>query len=146
MNVCQNCGTPTVAGQTHCAKCGHLVGDLPVGAKPPPIGDPQPDFYCTTCGMALRPGPAFCPNCGAPLPREWSDGVTRPKPGSVALQVIAILLFIVVGLPAAALGGCVLRMGGASEGGGDAILFGLGGLILAALLLWLMIYAVRKKK
>jgi hypothetical protein len=118
--------------------------DLPPGYQAPPKLVTRPEIYCASCGVGLMKGPRFCPHCGADLPPFEDLQTTR---GSVAmkgcLQALSIILFLFIGIPAAALGGCFMMMGGISDV--TVFLFSLIALAIACGLAWLMVWSFRSQ-
>ncbi len=72
-----------------------------MSSAPPPIQNPNE--RCPNCGAYLPGSLAYCANCGYGRPAA--------RPGANTAQLIWVLLFILVGLPAGCLGGCFLLIG-----------------------------------
>ena len=77
-------------------------------------------MYCSRCGTIIRPGSAFCMNCGAPVPSPVPDGAGTPssqpkkRPRRWLVTVAAVLCpLLVLG---AVLGAVAIF---SSEGGGS---------------------------
>lgn len=93
---------------------------------------------CPKCGSPMPSEQSYCPNCGNMVPPVSRGHGARPVPqrNKGANIVLFIILFLFVGLPAGAVGACFLVF---AQGEPGFIAIGLGGGLLAVLLLVLMI-------
>ena len=131
---CPICGSTVENDHHYCRNCGHPMWDLPPGYQQPPKLTTKPEIFCSSCGVGMMRGLDYCPNCGANLPQEKS--LSSASDGCV--QATAIIVFIVIGLPAAACGGCslLLMSGGPWTTGIPLAIFGFG--VFGALLYWVV--------
>lgn len=111
-----------------------------MSSTPPPIQPPE--NHCPRCGAFIPAEQSYCANCGYGMP-------TGKRSGSNAAQVVWIVLFILIGLPAGCVGGCfVVLLGNAPSSSQDLPiwLLALAGVGVFVGLLTLMILSFRKKK
>lgn len=109
-----------------------------MSSVPPPVQ--QSNDRCPNCGAYRPVGQGYCANCG------WGKPVGAANSGA---QIVWIVLFIVIGLPSACLGGCLLLIGMSSPPNSEDWAFWL--IMLAAIgvavgLLVAMIMAFRKRR
>lgn len=108
--------------------------------SPPPPPIQNEGTPCPNCGSFRPANQTYCANCGY--------GMVHQQPSNTGLQVLWIVLFILIGLPAGCLGGCFLLVGLGSPSSTNDITFWMfvaAGLGVFILLLWLMIRSFRKK-
>ncbi|MBC8066205.1 MAG: hypothetical protein H7Y17_15340 [Chlorobia bacterium] len=105
---------------------------------PPPVQDRG--SQCPNCGSFRPAGQVYCANCGYGRP-------THAQASSNTAQIVWIVLFILIGLPAGCLGGCFLVLGG-GFGGTDVSfwLLTMGSLVVFLGLLVMLILSFRKRK
>lgn len=108
---CPICGASVQNEHAYCRNCGHPMWDLPPGYQAPQKLVAKPELFCSSCGVGLMNGPTYCPNCGANLPKDTLQFNAPDSSGNDGcLQGTSIIIFIFIGLPAAACGGCSLLM------------------------------------
>ena len=95
MNYCPKCGTAVPDGSSFCTACGTRV------SAPPE----QKTVFCTACGEQLSASSTVCPNCGAAVDSDISDGGKKSqdgkKGGGARTAVIAVMFVVALGLVAA---------------------------------------------
>lgn len=94
--------------------------------------DTPPLPKCPNCGASIAASGAYCPNCGY--------GRTASRSSNSCLQVLLVVFFAAIVLPIAAVGACFLILANGEMG---SIAVGIGALILAGLVVYLMIRAVK---
>lgn len=95
---------------------------------------------CPNCGAQVSPHQSYCATCGygRAIRRGWGT----------AAQVIFTLMFVLVGVPAFLFGGCVLILGAstsATSADQSWLALAIGGFVVGALLLFLMIRSYRAR-
>jgi len=103
---------------------------------------------CPTCGTAMSQSDAACPACGQIQP-------PMPKSKTGPVQILAIILLILVGIPSCLIGGLYMLLAGACLAGGqssrfgslcEALVEGAGGVLLFFLLLAWVIQGERRNR
>ena len=63
-------------------------------------------MVCTNCSQEIPEGNAYCPNCGASFTSPDSGKPPTGDGSSIFVKIIALILFVVIGIPAALAGAC----------------------------------------
>lgn len=106
---CYKCGLELSPLETACPRCARHARPLRTGRLPDLSSTRTQHLVqleqCPHCRMLLFPADAFCPSCGAPVPRTPAQPVGRPQsrassPSSrwvvvgVAVSVLLIAAFL----------------------------------------------------
>lgn len=83
--TCPNCGAARPASLSVCSNCGY--------------GQSMPSLVCPHCHTPSPPGSKVCANCYRPLRRPRRTWVW-------------VILFIVIGIPGACMGTCLIAFAG----------------------------------
>ncbi len=97
-------------------------------APPPPPNSAADSPYqrCPNCGATVPVNASFCANCGARFASGQGYGFQNPQQtGPRAAFVVWLVLLVLIGLPALAVGACGLLFGlsAPNNGGGEILLF-----------------------
>ncbi len=116
------------------------------------------NLTCPNCGASVDETAEYCPNCGlrrGPPPSSQPQNfqippqAPRPSAGRTAWQIVSLLLFLLIGIPAALFGACLLIIAGGSghqtwDASSIALVY--GPLLLSALLFGLFIMSFVRRK
>jgi hypothetical protein len=108
-----------------------------MSTAPPPIQNPSD--RCPNCGAYRPVTQAYCANCG----------FGKPSGSNNTAQIVWIVLFILIGLPAGCFGSCLLLIGMSMPPNADDWSFWLltlGSVGVAIALLVMMIVSLRKRR
>lgn len=104
-------------------------------------------LVCPNCGAELDESVQFCPHCGLRrgVPRQAASA--KSSVGKTVWQVISLLLFLLLGIPAALFGGCmlILASGGSTKWTFDTYAIVYGPIALAVILFVLFLGSFVKR-
>ncbi|MDR3687891.1 MAG: zinc-ribbon domain-containing protein [Fimbriimonas sp.] len=71
-------------------------------------------MVCGNCGADVPDGNRYCPNCGEPIADSIIVTPARQPGAGLLAKILSVTLFIVLGVPLALFGACLLFLSGGS--------------------------------